>query len=258
MNFKRQTSNLKTTKNFKIPKILWFVVVIYFVVGSWQFEVRALESTETKIKEAIECHVLTTYPEWIGLDIEIEVKNIDRIAGLLNRFSDKADLEIIKTDRVARSVGNVIFPIRVSEGEAAKKIFVRARVAVLAKVVVAATTIRRRRIIEPDLVKLDLRDIARLPQNYFAKVAAVIGKESKTTIPKGSTIYEWMIKDSPLIRNGDKLMILVKGPSLLVKSRGRALMDGYLGQAIRVRAENSKEILNGILVSPDKVEVILK
>ncbi|MBU0502109.1 MAG: flagellar basal body P-ring formation chaperone FlgA [bacterium] len=219
---------------------------------------RAMATAEAAIIEEIKKYVLTTYPDWLGLEIKVGLKNSDRIKLGLEEFEDQANIEILETYKTFRPIGNVIFPIKVVDSKQEKKIFVRAEVEVFGDLVVAAASISRRQIIVPDLVKIDKRDIALLPQKYFTNLDQVIGKEAKTVIPKGSTIYEWMIKDIPLVHNGEKLMILVKGPNLWVKTRGVSLMDGYLGKMIKVKAENSQETLEGVLVAPDKVEVELK
>jgi flagella basal body P-ring formation protein FlgA len=45
---------------------------------------------------------------------------------------------------------------------------------------------------------------------------------------------------------------------LLVKTKGVALEDGYLGKKMKVKSKGSKKFLEGSLISPTEVEVKLK
>ena len=158
------------------------------------------------------------------------------------------------------SIFPTTFPIIVTSGEKSKKIFIRSKVEVFYKVVAAQKRIKRGELVEEEDVALKKRDIAMLPQKYFENLDQVIGTETKTTIPKGSTIFEWMIKKPPLVHRGDEISILVKGSNLLVKTKGIVVEDGYLGKMtkVRVKSEDSKKIIEGILISADEIEVKLK
>ena len=152
----------------------------------------------------------------------------------------------------------MIFPIEVATSADRKKIFVRAKVEVFKNVVIANRRINRGEEITLDDLAFESRDIAVVPQKYYEDVALVVETEAKTSIPKNSTIYEWMIKEIPLVHRGDQVAILVTGPNLSVKTLGRALEDGYLGKMIKVRRVESDKTLEGTLISSDEVEVRLK
>ena len=208
--------------------------------------------------EVIEDYVITRYPEWIGLEIRVTFRHADKIFEDLRGVDENADFEIVEVYKDFKPVGNVIFPIKFSTGEIAEKLFVRAKVEVFNKVVVAKKRIKRGEIITEEDLALEERDIAMLPQKYFENLGEVIETEAKTTIPKESTIFEWMIKEIPLVHRGDEISILVTAPDLLVKTKGVALEDGYLDKKIKVKRVESKTTLEGILISPHEVEVKLK
>ena len=123
---------------------------------------------------------------------------------------------------------------------------------------IARRRIKRGEAISPEDLALEERDIAVIPQKYFEDINKVANTESKTTIPKNSTIFEWMIKEIPLVHRGEEVAILVTAPNLMVKTVGIALEDGYLGKGIKVKRQETNKTLEGLLVSSDEVEVRLK
>jgi len=261
---KIRNSKLEIRKIFQIPitklVIVFLIILSSFVIchSSLVVPAQALDNPEQALKDVIEDYVMTTYPDWIGYDIKISLKYADKIIEHLRDLKGDVDLRIVEVYRNFKPVGNVIFPIEVTTANGRKKIFVRAKVEVFKNVVIANRRINRGEEIALDDLALESRDIAVVPQKYYEDVAAVVDTEAKTSIPKNSTIYEWMIKEIPLVHRGDQVAILVTGPNLAVKAMGRALEDGYLGKMIKVRRAESDKTLEGTLVSSDEVEVRLK
>ena len=237
-----------------------FVLYILIFVFLCQFSsiTCALDNPEQELTEVVEDYVLTRYPDWIGLEVRTTFKHADRIFEDLRGINDYADFEIVEVYEDFKPVGNVIFPIKLTAGEISKKIFVRAKVEVFDEIVVAKNRINRGERIEEKDLTLEERDIAMLPENYFRYPRQILGTEAKTTIPKNSTIFEWMVKEMPLVHRGEEIAILVTAPNLLVKTQGVLLEDGYLGKTAKVKRSGSKKTLEGILVSSKEIEVKLK
>lgn len=227
--------------------------LIAFTVASF-----ALDNPEKEMTGVIENYVLEQYPEWIGLEIKVDYKYADKVFDKLRALDNKVTLEIPEQYKNSRPVGNVIIPIIVTSGKYKKQMFVRAKVEVFHDVAVVKNYIQRGSIITDEDVVIEQRDIAMVPQKFHDKLANVIGKEAKTSIPEKSTIYAWMIKEVPQVHRGDKVMIKIVGPNLMVKSEGTALEDGYIGKILKVKRKNVKNPLEGVLVSANEVEVKLK
>lgn len=234
--------------------------VLIFLSVSVSFAGRAggLVDPEGKILKLIEDFVVAKHPEWRGAKTSVTFSHADKIFENLRGLKGEASFKILEVYGEIKPVGNVIFPIQVAAGKSTSKIFIRSRVEVYKKVVTAAKYIKRGGGIEPGDLALEDRDVSLLPQKYYENLAQVISTEAKTAIPLRSTIFEWMIKETPLVHRGDKITIKVLGPSLVVKTEGIAMEDGYQGKKIKVSAKNSKTTLDGIVVSAGEVEVKLK
>jgi flagella basal body P-ring formation protein FlgA len=242
--------------------IVALIVLSSFIIGNSPFvrSASALNNPEQALKDVIEDYVMTKYPEWIGYDIKIDLKYADKILEGLEEVDEDAVLSVVEVYQDFKPLGNVIFPIEVLTKDETRRIFVRAKVEVFKNVVIALRSIKRGEVIQVEDLGMESRDIASIPQRYFDHIAQVADMEAKTSIPRNSTIFEWMIKEVPLVHRGDDVLIRVTAPDLRVKVKGRALEDGYLGKWIKVRSEksNDKEPLEGILISSSEVEVRLK
>ncbi len=259
-NFKAQNKSQPEDPKSQIFWIwkLGFGIYFGFWILSFGFSAVALDNPEKALTDVIEDYVMTTYPDWIGYDIKISLKYADKAIDYLREIEGDVDLRVVEVYRDFKPVGNVIFPIEVATDTSRERVFVRAQVEVFKNVVIANRRIKRGEEITPEDLALESRDISVVPQKYFEDIAQVADTEARTSIPKNSTIYEWMIKEIPLVHRGDEVAILVTGPNLTVKTMGRALEDGYLGKMIKVKRLESDKTLEGFLVSPTEVEVRLK
>ena len=231
------------------------VLVCLFAFAAGAF---AIDNPEAKLTEIIKEHVLGKRPEWSGLDIQVTLKYADKMLSSLEQLPADTGLKIIEVYKDVNPVGNVIFPIEVSSGKNIRKIFLRTRVEVFKHVVVAKHYIPRGEVVKEENLQLEKRDIGMIPEKYFDRIEYVAGTETKTSIPENSTLFSWMIKEVPLVRRGDKVLVRVVAPNVLLKTEGIALEDGYIGNEMKVRRKGIKDPVEGILVSSNVVEVRLR
>lgn len=237
-------------------RIVLLVIILVFWFGHLSLPAYALDNPEGQVSQVIKNYVITKYPNWSGLDIRVTFKYADKLFEQLSGYDGEVGLEVVEVYKDFKPVGNVIFPMQVTAKEESKKVFVRANVEVFKEIVVVKNKIDRASRIEAKDLILAERDIAMLPQKYYSQPDQIVNSEAKTTIPQNSTIFEWMIKPIPVVRRGDDVSVVVSGSNLLVKSKGVALMDGYINKELKVKVNNNT--LDGILVSKDEVEVTLK
>jgi len=245
------------TQNSKIKNIVLLACTFLLLAGP----ALALAKPKAKLAKVIKDYVVATYPNWGKLDIKVKFKFADKVFKRLSELSDQTTFQVVEVYRDFKPVGNVIFPVLVDDQGDKTKIFVRAKVEVFKAVVVAKQKIKRGQVIEASDIYLIQRDISMLPQKYFEDDLEVIGTEAKTTIPKNGLVFRWMVKEVPLVRRGEPITIIVKGPNLLLKTPGVALMDGYLGKKLRIKKKgvtDPKKIMEGKLISSKEVEVLLR
>ncbi len=244
------------SRNWKIGNKLFKVgIVCLLLLAILVISVDASSNPKAQITKVIKESVITKYPDWKDLDIKVNFKHDGKLFKDLGSLKGKVSYNILEVYKDFKPVGNVIFPMAVKSKGFNKKIFVRAKVEVLKAVVVAQEKISRGEVVSKDCLVLERRDIAMLPQKYFSEIEDVMFTETKTTIPKNSTIFAWMVKEVPQVHRGDKVMVIVKGVNLLVKKIGVAVEDGYLNKAIKVKIHDRKKPIKGVLISTDEVVV---
>ncbi|OGC11423.1 flagella basal body P-ring formation protein FlgA [candidate division WOR-1 bacterium RIFOXYA12_FULL_52_29] len=213
---------------------------------------------EEKIVEAIKSFVETRYPDFSRSEMRVEIKLNDKDSASLDLDDPSAVCKVLAVFSDFKPVGNVIFPVEVKTVSGASKIFVRAKVEVLKKIVVAAKKIPRNKDLKADDLRFEVRDVAMLPRKYLTEMDNMLGKETKIPVPAGSTVFEWMIGDPAVIRTGSEVSIVVLASDIGIRADGVALENGYLGEQIKVRKKDSPKILFGKVLSEKEVEVELK
>jgi len=256
LNSNNQSPNSKTVWNL----VIWSLVIIWLLfLGHWLFvaPADALDNPEQKVTEVVKDYILAKYPSWSREEIQVTFKFAEKTFAELEKLPEKVQLKVIEVYPEFKPLGNVIFPILVCYDDTEQKYFLRAKVEILKKVVVAAKRIKRGKVLEAEDFKLEERDVALLPQKYFVDSNFLVGKEAKISIPANSTIFEWMVGETPLIRKGSEVMLVVTAPGLKVKAKAVALEDGYRDAEIKVKREESGKVVVGKVVSESEVEVKL-
>ena len=217
----------------------------------------AINDPESRIAKVIRAHIAARYPSWSGEEIRLTFKFADKDFSRIAKFPEEAKVSILQTYADFKPVGNVIFPIEVSSNGNDYKFFLRTNVAVIRPVVAAARNVKKGKLLEAADFKIERRDVAMMPEKYYVEYSTMLGKESKLSIPSGSTVFEWMVGDLPLIRKGSEVTIVVTGDGLEVKAKGTAQEDGYQGGEIKVKTKDSKTVVSGKVVSADEVELTI-
>ena len=219
----------------------------------------ALAATpEARIIETISGFILAQYPNIVREELRIEIKIDEKGKAALLSADDASTYRVMEVFPDFKPIGNVIFPIEVKKTNGISKLFVRAKVEVLKKIVIAAASLGRNKPLQAEDFTYEVRDVALLPQKYYTDFQPLLGKETKIPVPANSTIFEWMIGEPPVIRVGSEISIVVAAPDLSVRADGLALENGYLGEQIKVRKKDSGKILFGKVLSNNEVEVELK
>ncbi|MFH1389787.1 MAG: flagellar basal body P-ring formation chaperone FlgA [Candidatus Margulisiibacteriota bacterium] len=213
---------------------------------------------EDKIVEAIKSFVVARYPDFAKSQLQVEIRLNDKDAALLDLDDASAACKILDVFSDFKPIGNVIFPVQVKTKGETSKLFVRAKVEVLKKVVVAARKLPRNKALQSEDFKYEVRDVAMLPQKYLTAIETLLGKETKIPVPQNSTVFEWMLREPAVIRAGSEISLVVVASDLGVRADGLALENGYLGEQIKVRKKDSPKILFGKVLSEKEVEVEIK
>ncbi len=146
----------------------------------------------------------------------------------------------------------IIFKVN---GEIVSRTWVMVKTKLIAPIIVSAYPIRRGELITKDKIKVVKKDITRLPAGVFTNKSEVVGKRAKINIGINRVIYKNMVEIPPIIRRGQRVVIVAESDNLKVTAPGKAKENGRLGDIIKVENILSKKIITGKVVDSQTVKV---
>jgi flagella basal body P-ring formation protein FlgA len=154
----------------------------------------------------------------------------------------------------SRDLGHLSMGVR-CRGQPEWTIYHRAYVRMYRQVAVLNRAVKQGELLGADAVDLEKRDLAQLRGGYLTP-EQIIGKPARRTLPAGTVLNPDHLAAIKLIRRNQQVAIQARNPGFEIRMNGVALMDGQPGQRIRVRNEESKRIVEGLVVGEGVVSVL--
>ena len=154
-------------------------------------------------------------------------------------------------------LGRRIYQIEFKKGGANyKSIKTTADVRVEMDVVALSHPLKKNQTIKEDDLYMKKVGLYDLSGSLLFDPAAVIGKRVKRFIKPGTLLTEEMIEETPLVRKGDRVAIIVESGILTITTPGEARMDGTKGKIIEVINSDSKKKIYAEVLDSGRVKVI--
>ena len=142
-------------------------------------------------------------------------------------------------------------------GERPWKIYLTVDVVVNEAIYVAARTLPRGHVLTAaDVTRAD-RDVAMLSGGYVTTLNDALGRRLKQPLIEGAVLTPRMLAADVAVRRGQSVTLTVRSDELAIRMKGKALMDGAVNQRIRVENSTSRRVVEGIVRSPEHVEVLV-
>lgn len=139
-------------------------------------------------------------------------------------------------------------------GEAGWRVHVPVHVRVKADYLISARPIPQGQAVSADDLASELGDLSELPGNILTDTALAIGKVAAASIPAGRPLRADMLRSQTVIRQGQTVKVVSRGPGFAVANEGRALANVQEGQVAQVRLGNG-QVISGIAKADGTVEV---
>ncbi len=156
----------------------------------------------------------------------------------------------------ARVDSRTIVGVRCS-GSRPWKVYVPVNVTEPRPVLVAVRSLPRDHVLGPGDLVTEERDVSRLPRGYVVDLSRLVGRRLSRPVASGSVLTPSMIEEQTIVRRGQSVTLVVRNGGFNVAMAGTALADGVRGERIRVRNEASDRVVEGLVRSPQQVEVLL-
>lgn len=99
------------------------------------------------------------------------------------------------------------------------------------------------------------KDVSRIRGDYFTNISQLSNMVLRRSVKKGKILSSSILKAQQLVSRGDEVLILAQTSNLTIRVKGKALMNGTLGQRIKVKNMNSKRIFQAVVISNGLVKV---
>lgn len=124
-------------------------------------------------------------------------------------------------------------------------------------VLIAARTLPNGHVVGADDVRIEERDVSGMVGGYLSSAEELVGQRLKHQLMAGRVITPAMLQADLMIRRGQSVTILVRNDALNIRMSGKALTDGAANQRIKVENVTSKRVVEGLVRSPEHVEVLV-
>lgn len=138
--------------------------------------------------------------------------------------------------------------------EAGWRVYVPVHIRVKADYLISARPIAQGQVVVADDLATQLGDLSELPSNILTEFAAAVGKAATSSIPAGRPLRSDMLKAMMVVRQGQTVRVISRGPGFAVTNEGRALNNAIEGQVAQVRLGNG-QVISGIAKAGGTVEV---
>ena len=171
----------------------------------------------------------------------------------LPRCSDPTEAFL---QRGSQMSNRMVVGVRCS-GERPWKIYLTVDVVVNEAIYVAARTLPRGHVLTEEDVAVAERDVAMLSGGYVSRLEELLGRRLKQPLIEGRVVTPRMLAADIAVRRGQSVTLTVRTEALAIRMKGKALMDGTVNQRIRVENSTSRRVVEGIVRSPEHVEVLV-
>ena len=105
-------------------------------------------------------------------------------------------------------------------------------------------------------LQLDISgDLTQLPPGIFTDVAQAQGRIVNISMGAGTVLRQEMLKASPVVQQGQTVMLTSSGKGFRVSAEGKAMTKANEGQVVQVKV-TSGQVISGIARAGGQVEVV--
>lgn len=116
-------------------------------------------------------------------------------------------------------------------------------------------SLKRGHIIQPQDVELVRLKSDRVIRNLVSDNREIIGYRLIRNLEKGETILTHMLRRVPLVKNGDRILIIAQKGALRVTAPGVVKENGFKNDTVRVENIHSRKIVFGTVIDSRTIHI---
>jgi flagella basal body P-ring formation protein FlgA len=155
----------------------------------------------------------------------------------------------------ARALGNVSWEVTVVTNSAKKKVLINATARAWLDEVVVAQPLAIHKVFDPADFTTRRVLVDSLPEKQLLHIDQCVGQEAAEDLQPGTVMTAQLVNPVPLVKPGQLVTINLRRGSVVLRSVARAMEQGSLGQTIRVRNENTRDMLDVTVVGAQEARL---
>lgn len=204
-----------------------------------------------EIAKILEAGFQTLYPE---KRYRIEVKSIQGFEKLeLPSGNLSCDIALSEQARRGGNIYALLF-FR-TNGREVGKTRLSARVDIHTDVIVASRYLGKHHVLQEKDVEWASRILSLLPHDMLNDKREVFGKRTTITLNRGEVLRAGIVEDPPLLKRGDRVILLVENGSIKVTTLGEVREEGRRGDRIKLVNLSSRKEVSGRVLDAQTVRV---
>jgi flagellar basal body P-ring formation protein FlgA len=148
--------------------------------------------------------------------------------------------------------GTMVFS---TQGQEVKRIRVNARVDIYANVWVARQYLSKHQELQKDDVVVENRNIALLPQDVLTEEKEISGKRTTLSVNGREVLRASMVEVPPLVKKGDRVVLLVENEQFRITTPGEALENGRKGDRVKLTNLSTKKEVTGRVIDANTIQI---
>lgn len=138
-------------------------------------------------------------------------------------------------------------------GRLIRRIDAPARVKIYRSVPTANANLRAgSAIVRSDFV-LKKVDITQFEPDEILDYKELLGMKLKRSVAKGRVITKFDLQEDILVKNGERVAIVVESGAVRIRASGYALQSGQAGEFVKVRRDGSRTVVSGVVAEDGSV-----
>jgi flagella basal body P-ring formation protein FlgA len=155
-----------------------------------------------------------------------------------------------------KRIGRVHFLCLIKVGGVVKKrLRLYAEVKVVYDVYRPIQSLKMGHVIQAGDVELTRLKSNHILRNIISDETDIVGHQLIRNLDEGETILAHMVQKIPLVKNGDRILIIAKKGSLRVTAPGVVRQNGFKNDTVRVENIHSRKIVLGTVIDSRTVQI---
>ncbi len=190
--------------------------------------------------------------DWNPNDVEVNVDYTGKALSL-PEGELKMDFQLAGNHR---PIGRIPLSLVIRvDGEMVRKIWLNAKVNVFFDVVQTTRPVPRNRVLTPGDVEIVRVMSSRPLRNIIYDPNEVIGQKTVRDIDHGQNISPYMVKRVPLVKRGDRVLIVAERNRLRITAPGVVKEPGFKDTIVQVENQQTKKIIHGTVIDAKTIKV---